>query len=185
MTDVSLSTPPGSAATDPDQKRRLIMGVAVFVAGWVVSLALIPVVNSSELADGLKTTLSGILLLVVPKGFLLIAVAIMGKPGFAYLKSLIAAHFRRMAPPATVGAARYRIGLILLAIPIVLGSLGDYLTTYLIPIRQQYPYLLPMTGDLLILISLFVLGGDFWDKLRALLVREARVVFPSKQAPGA
>lgn len=23
-------------------------------------------------------------------------------------------------------------------------------------------------------------GGDFWDKLRSLLIREARVVFPSK-----
>jgi hypothetical protein len=27
--------------------------------------------------------------------------------------------------------------------------------------------------------SLFVLGGDFWDKLRALFVHEARVVFPA------
>ena len=26
--------------------------------------------------------------------------------------------------------------------------------------------------------SLFVLGGDFWDKLRALFLHEARAVFP-------
>jgi hypothetical protein len=31
------------------------------------------------------------------------------------------------------------------------------------------------------LASLFVLGGDFWDKLRALFVREARAVFPEKK----
>jgi len=28
------------------------------------------------------------------------------------------------------------------------------------------------------LTSLFVLGGDFWDKLRALFVRRARAAFP-------
>ncbi len=30
--------------------------------------------------------------------------------------------------------------------------------------------------------SLFVLGGDFWDKLRALFVRNAKAVFPEKAA---
>ena len=32
--------------------------------------------------------------------------------------------------------------------------------------------------DLTLVISLFVLGGDFWDKVRALFVHEARAVFP-------
>lgn len=180
MTDVSLSTPPGSAATDPDQKRRLIMGVVVFIAGWAVSLALIPLVNSSELADGLKTTLSGVLLLVVPKGFLLIAVAIMGKPGFAYLKSLIASHFRRLAPPATVSPLRYRIGLILFVTVIVLGSMGPYVAADFTPLRQEHPRIVAALGDLLLLVSLFLLGGDFWDKLRSLFIREAKAVFPPK-----
>jgi hypothetical protein len=31
-------------------------------------------------------------------------------------------------------------------------------------------------------LSLFVLGGDFWDKLRALFVRDARVIFPEAKA---
>jgi hypothetical protein len=31
-----------------------------------------------------------------------------------------------------------------------------------------------------LLISLFVLGGDFWDKLRALFVHGARAVFPEQ-----
>jgi len=29
-------------------------------------------------------------------------------------------------------------------------------------------------------LSLFVLGGNFWDKLRALFIRDASVVFPEK-----
>jgi hypothetical protein len=180
MNAVSPSVPPNSAATDPRQKRRLIMGVVVWIAGWILGLGLIPVVNSTDLADGLKTTLNGVLLLGFPKVFLVIAVAIMGKPGFAYLKSLIAARFRRFAPPATVSPLRYRIGLILFVTLIVLSSIGDYLAADVIPMRQQHPRLIAMTGDLLLLVSLFLLGGDFWDKLRALFIREAKVVFPAK-----
>ncbi|HAI46245.1 MAG TPA: hypothetical protein DCM50_05995 [Stenotrophomonas sp.] len=44
--------------------------------------------------------------------------------------------------------------------------------------RLQHPHLVAMSGDLLLILSLFILGGDFWDKLRALFVREAKAVFP-------
>jgi hypothetical protein len=33
--------------------------------------------------------------------------------------------------------------------------------------------------DLITLASLFLLGGDFWDKVRALFLHNARAVFPS------
>jgi len=169
-----------NAVPDPGQKKRLILGVAVWVVGWLLGVGLIPVVNGTNLADGLKTTINGVLLIGFPKIFLIIAVAIMGKPGFAYLKSLIAARFRKFAPPATVSPLRYRIGLILLITVILLSSIGDYLAADVLPMRQQHPKLIAMAGDLLLLVSLFLLGGDFWDKLRALFIRDAKVVFPEK-----
>jgi hypothetical protein len=169
---------PSYAASAPGQKKRLILGVAVWIAGWVLGVGLIPLVNGSDLADGLKTTLNGVLLVGFPKLFLVIAVAIMGKPGFAYLKSLIAARFRRFVPPATVSPLRYRIGLILFVSVIVLSSIGDYLAADVLPMRQQHPHLIAMSGDLVLVISLFLLGGDFWDKLRALFIRDAKAVFP-------
>ena len=39
-----------------------------------------------------------------------------------------------------------------------------------------------ITGDIILLLSLFVLGGNFWDKLRALFIRDAKVAFPEKAA---
>jgi hypothetical protein len=39
------ATVASSAAPDPRQKRRLIMGVAVFVAGWGLAFALVPLAN--------------------------------------------------------------------------------------------------------------------------------------------
>jgi hypothetical protein len=170
-TNTAAASPP---AAPP--KGRLYLGLGVFILGWVLALALVPLVTSSNLSTSLKATLTTVLVVGFPKIFLLGAIAIMGKPGFAYLKSLIA---HKLAPPAAVSAARYRIGLILLITPVLLSSLADYLSLQLLPVRQEHPYLLAMMGDALILIGLFVLGGDFWDKLRALFVRDAKAVFPS------
>lgn len=181
MTTIHSAGAPGPhpASNDPRQKKRLILGVAVWVAGWVLGLGLIPVVEGSSLSEGLKTTLNGVLLLGFPKLFLVLAVAIMGKPGFAYLKSLIGARLRRFAPAATVSPMRYRIGLILFIAVIVLSSMGPYIVPESGSLRMQHPHMVAMSGDLLLLISLFILGGDFWDKLRALFVREAKAVFPA------
>ncbi len=178
MNTIYSAGPPTQPAVAGRQKRRLIMGVAVWAGGWILGLALIPFVNASDLSTALKATLNGILLLGFPKLFLLLAIAIMGKPGFAYLKSLIGSHFRRFAPPAAVSAARYRAGLTLLIAMVVLSSIGDYVASDLIPMRQHHPRLVALTGDLLILLSFFLLGGDFWDKVRSLFVREAKAVFP-------
>src|SRR5678809_1528894 len=86
MNTIYSAGPPSPAPTDARQKRRLILGVVVWAAGWILGLALVPVVNASDLSIGFKATLNGILLLGFPKLFLLLAVAVMGKPGFAYLK---------------------------------------------------------------------------------------------------
>ena len=37
-----------------------------------------------------------------------------------------------------------------------------------------------ISGDVLLLSSLFVLGGDFWDKLRSLLRHDARAVISDR-----
>jgi len=38
-----------------------------------------------------------------------------------------------------------------------------------------------VSGDAIFVASFFVLGGEFWDKLRALFVHGARTVFPSTE----
>ncbi|MNT62036.1 hypothetical protein D3C72_1997240 [compost metagenome] len=56
--------------------------------------------------------------------------------------------------------------------------MGPYIVPQSGSLRLQHPHLVAMSGDLLLILSLFILGGDFWDKLRALFVREAKAVFP-------
>ncbi|GJD53856.1 hypothetical protein OPKNFCMD_6635 [Methylobacterium crusticola] len=37
--------------------------------------------------------------------------------------------------------------------------------------------------DITQVASVFVLGGSFWDKLRALFIRDAGVIFPDRAKP--
>lgn len=61
-------------------------------------------------------------------------------------------------------------------VPILFGWLSGYNADY-IPAFAQNPFPYALCGDLLLLASLFVLGGDFWDKLRVLFVHDAEVRF--------
>ena len=159
-------------------KGRLVAAGIIFVAGFLSPL-LIPVVTSSNLSIGWKTTLTGLLALGIPELFMIIAAAVAGKEGFKYIKSKIFSFLKKHGPPDTVSKIRYRIGLVLFLIPIIIGWLLPYFTQ-LIPSYEQNKYLISVAGDVVLITSLFVLGGDFWDKLRSLFVYEARAELPKK-----
>jgi len=77
-----------------------------------------------------------------------------------------------------VGRTRYRAGLVMFTAPILLGWFGPYLHHYL-PGFDTHPMRWHVGGDVVFVASFFVLGGEFWDKLRGLFVHGARAVFPS------
>jgi hypothetical protein len=64
------------------------------------------------------------------------------------------------------------------SIPIVFGWVAPYVSD-LIPGYFRERVHLCIIGDLLLLVSLFVLGGDFWNKLRALFIHDAKAVIMS------
>ena len=66
-----------------------------------------------------------------------------------------------------------------LSIPILFGWISIYAADY-IPGFSQNPLPYAIGGDLLLLVSLFVLGGNFWDKIRGLFVYDAEVHFSQK-----
>jgi hypothetical protein len=159
-------------------KGKIVAAGVIFVAGFLTPL-LIPVVTSSSLSTGWKTALSGLLALGIPELFMLIAAAVAGKEGFNYIKSKIFGFLKKHGPPDTVSKTRYRTGLVLFLIPIIVGWLLPYFT-HLIPSYEKNSSLINVVGDVVLITSLFVLGGDFWDKLRSLFIYGAKVVFPIK-----
>lgn len=160
---------------------RLWLGVGVFAFGWILALTLVPFVTNSDYRTSVKATLTTLLVVVCPKIFLIGAIAILGKPGFAYLKGVVMTFFRRIGPPAEVGKWRYRLGLVMFFLPFATTLLLTYFGPVLPGGREASATYLK-AGDVMQVISLFVLGGDFWDKLRALFVRDAKAVFPQKVA---
>ena len=154
-------------------KLRLIAGGSLFIVGLLAPL-LIPVVVASDLNVEITAMISGLLMLGVPEIFMLAAVATLGKSGYSYLKTKLFLMLKKAAPADTVSLLRYRIGLVLFLLPILMGWLLPYVD-YLLPFYVEYRIVFNLLGDLMMISGVFVLGGDFWDKLRALFIHNAKV----------
>jgi hypothetical protein len=87
-----------------------------------------------------------------------------------------AERFYKFGPPDRVSPVRYRIGLVMFLLPIVFGWLGPY-GAHKITGYEAYRLVIIVIGDLMFVASMFVLGGDFWDKVKALFAHSARVQF--------
>jgi len=174
MTDTKNST---EAAKPPI--RKLIVGTLIFVIGFA-SPALIPWVLSTDWPDGLKAVLSGLLAFGVPEIFMVLAAAVMGKQGFNYIMRGLGRFLKPLAPPDAVSKRRYTIGLIMFFLPIAFGFLTPYFASHL-HFMEGNEICYNIGGDVLIFLSLFVLGGNFWDKLRSLFFHSAKAVYSPKQ----
>lgn len=153
------------------------IGVGCFVVG-LVSPVFVPLVAATDLPTQWKTVLSGLLVLGFPELLWIVAVAVMGKAGFDVIKRRAFGLLKEHALPDTVSRTRYRIGLVLFVLPILFGWLVPYAPD-LVPGYEKHRLAVNLAGDLLLLTSLFVLGGQFWDKVRALFVHDAKVRFPA------
>jgi len=152
---------------------RVRIGLTILVVGFASPL-LIPVVAATDLPSGWKTVLSGALALGIPEVFSILAIAIMGREGFDAIKSRFYSFIKRHGPPDRVSKTRYRLGLVMLMLPLVIALLGPYFSHF-IPVYDTYRLSFSIVGDLLVIASLLVLGGEFWDKVRALFIHDAIV----------
>ena len=155
---------------------RLIWGGGFFILAWILPL-FIPLVIASDLSANVKTALSGFMLIGLPEVATLIAVAILGKPGFNWLKVRIFALLKRAAPSAKVGRTRYYTGIAILVLLLILTTVEPYVAD-LVPGLVENRRIYIGAADLVFIATFFILGGDFWDKLRALFTYEAKAHFP-------
>lgn len=155
---------------------RFALGTAMLVVGLVLPLGVYTVTQSTWPAT-VKTILSGFLvfgfeIMTIP------AVAIMGKENYERIIVWVKRYVKSLKPAAEVGPLRYYFGLVLFVLPIVPTYVMAYTPSWLSDTSPARLWV-NLIADLTFLLSLFVLGGNFWDKLRALFVREARAVFPA------
>jgi hypothetical protein len=155
---------------------RFKFGVALFALSLFGPLVLIPIVAALGLPGAMVASITGGILVGV-EVVLVLAAAVMGKSGCAYIRNRVFGFVKRHGPPQEVGQTRYYIGLALFIVPIFFGWLAPYLGT-MISAYDENAITYAIIGDLLLLVSLFILGGNFWDKLRALFIHDAKVAFP-------
>ena len=160
--------------TQKRSKTKLTIGGIVLVIGFLSPL-LIPLVVASKMSAATKSIISGLLAFGIPEVFMLVAIAIMGKKGYQHIKHVAKKFLKRFAPPDTVSRLRYRIGLLFFCVPLVMGILQPYLT-YFIGSVDLLPFWFHISLDMIFIIGIFILGGDFWDKLRGLFLYDVKVI---------
>ncbi|HSI53029.1 MAG TPA: hypothetical protein VK981_03605 [Ramlibacter sp.] len=156
---------------------RFWVGVAM-LGSMVVALCLIPLASSMGRTTAEVAKLTGIVL-IANKVLLFGAIAVMGKSGYNHLKGIVGGFLGKFAPARQVSPGRYQLGLVLFLVPIFMTWIQPYITGFLMP-GSVWGFLQELALELLIVIGLFMLGGEFWDKFKALFNSRAKVEFPGR-----
>jgi hypothetical protein len=158
---------------------RIKTGFALFIVSlvWPILLPVLPLIGLSAQSI---TAFAGVML-VGAEVLLVAGVAVAGKEGFAFIKQRVFGFIKSYGPPQEVSAIRYKTGLVILMLPLLYAFLSPYIGQY-IPGLDEHRKVYAIAGDVLLLVALFLLGGDFWDKLRALFIHKAVAVIPDKPA---
>jgi hypothetical protein len=171
-----------SKHTNPSENQaidwRLKLGAALFGLSILLPIVGIPLVTALGLSTTMTASVSGVLL-VVAEVLGVCAVAVMGKSGYAFIKNRVFGFLKQHGPPQKVSRGRYNIGLVIFCVPLLFGWLSPYISKW-VPCFLSNPLPYAIGGDILILASLLVLGGDFWDKIRSLFIHDAEVHFSQR-----
>ena len=168
----------GNTSKQPAASWRLKSGVALFLLSIAIPLIGIPVVTALGVSATITASFSGALL-VGAEVMGIVAIAVMGKDGYAYIKSRVFGFLKQYGPPREVSRFRYTLGLVMFTVPVLFGWVSIY-AAQLIPGFTENLLPFALGGDILLLAGLFVLGGDFWDKIRALFIYDSEVHFTEK-----
>lgn len=149
-----------------------IVIICLMLGSWLM----VPIVAAAGVSGSRIAALTGVLF-ISNKVLLIIVIAVMGKAGFQQLKSSIFGYVSSLAPAADteVGPWRHRIGVVMFCLPLISSFLEPYVDSIWPGLRPNI-WQLQLLGDLMLIGSFFVLGGNFWEKVRALFIRTARVV---------
>jgi hypothetical protein len=158
---------------------RFYVGAAIFLGALAMWL-LVPAASAAGWSASQIASLTGGVFIGTKVG-MLAAIAVMGKPGFNHLKRLILGLFRKVGPPQQVGRERYRLGLLLFLVPLLMTWIAPYAAA-IFGTAGIYGFLESRALEALLLVGLFLLGGDFWDKLGALFRHRATIDFDAKAA---
>ena len=170
---MSMTTDPAGLA--PRAGWRYKCGIALFCL-MIVMMLMIPVAAMSGMPPARVAAVTGAIF-VGNKIILILTIAVMGKSGFQELKRSFGGYLPSLKSDEIVSPTRHAVGLVMFCLPIISAMFEPYIDKIwpgLRPNRWEFQ----LMGDIMLIVSIFVLGGNFWGKIRALFVRTARVENP-------
>src|SRR5690606_36953731 len=157
---------------------RATLGLAI-IGLMLLLWLLVPLAALLDVPGSTIAALTGGLF-IANKVLLLVAVAVMGKSGFQALKQRLFGYVKGLAPATEtpIGPVRHAVGLAMFCLPLLSAFFEPYVDSLWPGLRPNL-WQLQVLGDVMLIGSFFVLGGNFWEKLRALFIRRARVTTTS------
>lgn len=147
------------------------LGIALLVYS-VIPLCTVGVVPFLPLSKAQAASL-GALYLATGEGAFLLSVALLGKPFVQAVKAKVKAYFLRpkdVGPPRPISKCRHYLG-----VTLFLLSFSPYLITEVVillgnpqEMTLRVLLILLLCGDLMCIVSLLILGEEFWGRLQAL-----------------
>jgi hypothetical protein len=161
-------------STPPTLKRdwRFYAGMVAMVLSVVMPLSAL-VVPVLGLSTAQSTLLAGVLLAGGPEVLCILAVALLGKDTFRYFTHRVMAALRRSVIDQPASKARYYAGLVV----VLVSWLPSYIYAYapaVMPGGNLRIYVLAAM-DLAFVVSVFLMGGEFWEKVRRIFIYEGKI----------
>jgi hypothetical protein len=156
---------------------RFYVGLVIFI----ISFFMLPtglVLREFITGSFLKSFVLGVFWISAPV-MKIGSIAILGKSSYAWINYQVHYFYHKVAKPHQITPLRYNIGLVMFVLPFLPNYMISFMP-HLLPISLTTRYIIIVASDALFLTSLFVLGGDFWDKLRALFIYKAKAKFEEK-----
>ncbi len=152
---------------------RCRLGLLIIVFGDVILPAFCLVLPFLDLPAAVKAGLATVLLVGGPEVFMILGVALAGKEGYAAFKALLHSIWKRIRPPQRVSPARYRLGVVIF----IASGLPMWVLAYLralapLALDNQVVLGILVAADMAFVVSFFIAGGEFWDKLKGLFTPE-------------
>lgn len=142
----------------------MVLALVLPLFGFLVPMLDLPILFSA--------TIIGILTVGGPEIMVMLGAILLGKQTAYYYKEKFLALFKKKpGRPKRVSKGRYYFGLTLF--------FGSVLPLYLygffpavMPVDEELRYVILVSADLVFVLSFFILGGEFWEKIKNLFIWE-------------
>ena len=161
---------------------KFYTGLSFFVFSIIMPVfaLLIPFLH---LSPGVSAALIALTIAGGPEIALILAAIFWGKETLNYFKNKVFTwlkrFFKNLKPPQYVGKTQYYIWLLVWIFSGVPGIIDTYFPDLIFPEQQEQKIYLAILLDSLFVVSFFMLGGQFWDKIGAIFRYDAPAEIPS------